>query len=154
MYAPIIDLSLLLFWAFFITVKESPSISTNFNPKSLPSITVCKHATALATNPKETLLQRPPFCNYWTKDQITQMVQIKVWQISVLLFNTIQVNHSMNSIVDVSSGQTNFKLSHVSFKTTHSRKTCSLFSTPCRHLGQTDSLIINLLVLRFANVGR
>ncbi|KHG09507.1 Zinc finger protein [Gossypium arboreum] len=45
------DLSLFLFWTFLITVKESPSMTTLCNPRSLPKRTACKHATASAANP-------------------------------------------------------------------------------------------------------
>ncbi|KAL1161223.1 hypothetical protein V6Z11_A07G118900 [Gossypium hirsutum] len=87
MYAYSTDLSLFLFWTFLITVKESPSITTLCNPRSLPKRTACKHATASAANP---IPWSGGLHSAVIRLKIAQMVYRKERQISILLFETIQ----------------------------------------------------------------
>ncbi|KAB1671312.1 hypothetical protein ERO13_A05G312533v2 [Gossypium hirsutum] len=54
MCAPITDLSLFLLLTRLIMARESPSISTYFNPRFFPISSPCRHARASAANPEGT----------------------------------------------------------------------------------------------------
>ncbi|XP_016701885.1 uncharacterized protein [Gossypium hirsutum] len=126
----------------------------------MPVVSICMPVhfqspdASIEVDLEETLWRRPPCLEIPIRaDQIAHMAQIKIWTTSVLLFNTVPVNHSIYSDCKMFWGHANSNSAHVSLLTAQSRKRWSLFSWPCMHLWQM-SLLVTRFVFKFARVGR